>query len=156
MTRAEAWVTPGEDGWVGERQQQMYRLCSPRPLVIHSVSASFSRLLLRYNTWAEHAGKHRKAVTFLRFPGNLFLYLEQLKCLAHNKFARCQVRIIAVVVKLNHINCVRHVYSSGFFYAKWSAWWDLDSSWEIWVALGSQVCFLSCRYWGAGELFCPS
>lgn len=45
MTRADAWVTLGE----GERVEVADAvLVLPQTLVIHSVAASFSRLLLRY------------------------------------------------------------------------------------------------------------
>lgn len=47
MTRADAWVTLGEGG-CGRVGAADASLVFPQTLVIHSVSASFSWLLLRY------------------------------------------------------------------------------------------------------------
>lgn len=134
-------------GWVGGQEQQMQRLCSPRPLSSTRSRASFSWLLLRYNmgddTRTEHADKHPKAVTFLHILGNLFLFLKQFKCLAHIKLVWSQTRII-LILNINHTLTMFDVFTvlQRLFLSNGE-----DDEYSVWVmrgALGPQVYFLSC------------
>lgn len=82
-------------GWVGAADAS---LVFPQTLVIHSVSASFSWSLLRYNkgddTRTEIGRQTHKSCCVLTHSGKSFLFLKQLKRLAHSKLACSQTRII--------------------------------------------------------------
>ena len=116
MTRADAWVTPGEDGWVGGRQQQMHRLCCPPPDPLSSTQSRLHSAGCCYDTTLEQSRQANTGkLLSSRAFWEIFFYSR------NNKFARCQVWI-AIVVNLSPTCLLQWL-----FCAKWRAWWDFDN-----------------------------